>query len=218
MRQSLSSKEKKEWLNLYSNSPSFFYFKENLQTIFNTNIRLCLIFIALREAVKGWAVAARQLKESNPVTAVSAEQGIVLAEILIYEDFMRVEPVKGTQTENHSYNASYSESQIKPVGSEIVVSSPHGIEKNLLPDYLKICKFDYNHLLKSERFLVARVDIERMLLTYLSLFPHLIFSPINVVLKLTSQYENFPELLYLLSEHFPTFTVQRLMFSGYMLK
>jgi hypothetical protein len=35
---------------------------------------------------------------------------------------------------------------------------------------------------------------------------------------MTKKHKNYPELLYLLSEHFPTSVVQRLMFSGYIIE
>src|SRR3990167_9770000 len=50
-----------DWLNRYKNSPSFYNFQKDLEKIFAVNIKLAFIFIALREALKGWVMAAKQL-------------------------------------------------------------------------------------------------------------------------------------------------------------
>jgi hypothetical protein len=142
------SEETNEFLNRFKHSPQFFYFQKDLEKIFDTNLKLTFIFIALREAVKGWAIAA--------------------------------------------------------------------IEKDLLPSYLQLCRNDFYLLLKKDEYVFIRLEIEKIILRFLSFLPELIVSPVNLVIEMTKKYENYPELLYLLSEHFPTTVVQRLMFSGYM--
>ncbi|MEO6508719.1 MAG: hypothetical protein ABIO02_02090 [Patescibacteria group bacterium] len=207
-----NSQEKNEWLLKFSNTPTYFYFKKDTEHIFITNIKLCLIFIALREAVKGWAVAARQLKSSfteDMKQQTNVDQDI--ASEMIYEE---VSSTIITSTQGMSNRSQ----DITAKGNELVQVDPSSIEKNLLPEYLLICRNDFGELMKQERFLMARLTTEKLLLSYIGLLPGLIFSPINVVLDLTSKYQTFPELLYLLSEHFPTYAVQRMMFSGYMMK
>jgi len=70
--------------------------------------------------------------------------------------------------------------------------------------------------LKKEEYVFIRLEIEKIILRFLSLLPELIVSPVNLVIEMTKKYENYPELLYLLSEHFPTTVVQRLIFNGYI--
>jgi hypothetical protein len=70
--------------------------------------------------------------------------------------------------------------------------------------------------LKKEEYVFIRLEIEKIILRFLILLPELIVSPVNLVIEMTKKYKNYPELLYLLSKHFPTTIVQRLMFSGYM--
>jgi len=142
------SEETNEFLNRFKHSPQFFYFQKDLEKIFDTNLKLTFIFIALREAVKDWAIAA--------------------------------------------------------------------IVKDFLPYYLQLCRNDFYLLLKKEEYVFIRLEIEKIILRFLSLLPDLIVSPVNLVIEMTKKYENYPELLYLLSEHFPTTVVQKLMFSGYM--
>src|SRR3990167_1922351 len=55
------SEEIEDWINRYKNSPSFYNFQKDLEKIFMVNIKLAFIFIALREALKGWVMAAKQL-------------------------------------------------------------------------------------------------------------------------------------------------------------
>lgn len=211
-----SSEEKTSWLERYSSSPSFYFFEKDLDHIFITNVKLALIFIALREAVKGWAVAAKQLKPgfTEDVQKESQEQvSKTLASQLIFDGAELSAPVNIQTSENESNSNSPA-----VLENALAVTNGGTIERNLLPEYLTICRNDFSQLLKQERVLLARVTLERLLLSYIGLFPSLVFSPINVVLELTSKYNNFPELLYLLSEHFPTFAVQRMMFSGYMMK
>jgi len=205
------SSDKTKWLQKYSHSPSFYYFEKDLQHIFKTNIKLCLIFIALREAVKGWAVAAKQIKSNigeEVKQSTQVNSSIATQIIFDVEELSNEVQISTTQ----QYNLP-----TEP-GNQLAMADQSALERNLLPEYLQICRNDFGELLKQERVLLARVSIEKLLLSYIGLFPSLVFSPINVVLELTSKYDNFYELLYLLSEHFPTFAVQRMMFSGYMMK
>lgn len=60
--QFVPSAEVAEWYARYGNTPSFYYFQQDTDHIFRTNVKLALIFVALREAVKGWAVAAKKIR------------------------------------------------------------------------------------------------------------------------------------------------------------
>ena len=72
--------------------------------------------------------------------------------------------------------------------------------------------------MKKEEFLIMRVGVEKLLLSSLPLLPEKLISPINVFYKLTEKHKDFPDLLYLMSEHFPTIAVQKMLFSGFMKK
>ena len=106
--------------------------------------------------------------------------------------------------------------KITTSGSEVVINSSSPIQKDLLREYLSLCRNDFTLHMMDEEFVILRLGVEKMILSSLDSLPSVIHSPINTVLKLTTKYPNFPELLYLLSEHFPTCAVQRLLFSAYM--
>lgn len=217
-----------EWLRLYKNSPSFYYFQNDLRNIFLTNIKLAFIFMSLREALKGWAIAAKKLgshKTSKTETVSEANKKTDSVDInskFIFEGF-------SSSTDSVRVNSKKTESVVnwqsirgnlypsKPWRSrELVIRENPALEKDMLPQYLHLCKLDFLSLLKKDEFWVLRVGAEEMMLKNLTLVPELIFSPINLTLKLTANNPNYPDLLYLLAEHFPTYAMQRMIFSGFM--
>lgn len=191
------------WLRHYSSSPAYYNFRTQLEHILLMNIKLAFVFIALREAVKGWAVAAKKLPETNKYTKQKTDKN------------------NNTEPENNDFIFELSEinqSNIPLPLNGIVKQAPRGIEKDLLPEYLALCRNEFYLNMKKNSFWVMRVGFEKLFLDSLDLFPNLIFSPINVVLRLVEKYKNFPDLLYLVTEHFPTYAMHRMIFSGYMLK
>lgn len=213
IKDGLTKSEKlQEWLNLYGNSPSFYYFQKDIEKILSTNIRMAFIFVALREAVKGWAVAAKKLPSQTGSSQTKPSGGVkkddFIFDIVPYrtEKAVRQKPDETVETGSVIVTTSNALAQ-RPSG---------GIEKDLLPQYLELCKFDFYQQMKRTSFWELRIALEKIILTALPVMPHLVFSPVNVVIELTQKYQDFPDLLYLLSEHFPTYAVQRMMFSGYM--
>lgn len=200
------SDERNHWEELYKNTPSFYHFQQNLQEIYRVNTELVIIFIALREAIKGWAVSAKKLEnnyyqESHPQT-----------DSIKNEDFIFNQDI-GNQSDNPT-----GEKMKLTINSSsgIILSSSAPMEKDLLREYLALCRNDFTLHMMDEEFVILRLGVEKMILSSLDNLPSVIHSPINTVLKLTTKYPTFPELLYLLSEHFPTYAVQRLLFSAYM--
>lgn len=199
MRSSLiKSEEIGEWLSRYKNSPSFYNFQKDLKKIFTVNLKLAFIFIALREALKGWAVAAKKLPSSASSTFQKDKPSIKDGDF-VYEDVLSMVSPSSSRSD-----------------SDLVRTDARAIEKDLLPRYLFLCQQEFNQLMKKEEFLILRVGIEKLILSSLPLLPEKIVSPINVFYKLTEKYKEFPELLYLMSEHFPTLAVQKMLFSGFM--
>lgn len=194
----LPSEEYREWIKRYAHSPSFYHFEKDNEHIFRMNVALTFIFIALRETVKGWAVAAKKLPGENIQETPSPSSSAFQQGTPLYEKL-----VTGTDI------------ILKTSG---LTQSSRVIEKNLLHDFLKLCQMDFLEHKKTDQYVVMRVGLEELILSTLPLFPNLIFSPINVVLRLTVKYPRFSELLYLLSEDFPTLVMQRTIFSAYMLK
>ena len=54
-------KELNSFILKLKDSPSYFHFQKDITHIFQNNAKLVFIFIAIREAVKGWAVAAKKV-------------------------------------------------------------------------------------------------------------------------------------------------------------
>ncbi len=219
IKDSLSeSEEINEWLHLYKNSPSFYYFQNDLRHIFLTNIKLAFIFISLREALKGWAIAARKISsgKSSHKNAENKQSSPQKSEkAFIFGDFNA--NIGQIGSEPASINAVPT---IKPHirGNQLTTRENLSPEKDFLPMYLNLCRKEFLSILKTQEFLVLRVGVEEMILSSIHLIPEIIFSPINITLKLTGNNPNYADLLYFLSEHFPTYSMQRMLFSGYMMK
>jgi hypothetical protein len=200
------SEETNEFLNRFKHSPQFFYFQKDLEKIFDTNLKLTFIFIALREAVKGWAIAAKKIGAKTEAASFSKKPKIDEEEFIFNLN----------EVGDFNKQTKTKQKDIQSFSNAIINTPFSAIEKDLLPSYLQICRNDFYLLFKKEEYVFIRLEIEKIILRFLSLLPELIVSPVNLVIEMTKKYENYPDLLYLLSEHFPTTVVQRLMFSGYM--
>lgn len=183
----------KEWISRFKHSPAYYSFEKDTLQLERVNAKLAYLFVGIREAIKGWGVAAHKLgSSSRPVPHASEEE-------FIAED-------------------------VKDWGSGIILqkdglaTSERSIEVSLLSRYLELCRLEYFSLIKSPELLSLRVRTESTILDTLPLLPHPLVSPINVVFKLIGNYPAYPDFLYLLSEHFPTYAMQRLMFSAYLLE
>lgn len=200
----------KEWTGRYQYSPSFHHFQKDLGTIFILNLKLAFVFLALREAIKGWAVAAKRIEAE--VTRKEKEEEFTAADFIFDQTVVdNYQKNAGSQGEGSQANLAIAVKR-----EELIESEPFSLEKDLLPEYFNFCRNDFATHMKTNIFWAVRIGLEDMILATLPHFPHLILSPINVVFNLTSKYPDFPDLLYLLAEQFPTASVQRLMFSGYM--
>jgi len=193
-----------DFLKKYQNTPELYNLKQELGQIFETNAKLAFIFLALREAVKGWAVAARKLDSHFETTSTSNPPTNI--EKSLEDQFIFNTDLLNTDT------AFKIDSQ-----SQALVSSSGSLSQALLPKYLSQCELEFKELQKTEALLYFRVELEKIVLRNLDLLPFPVFSPINIVLEIAKKYPNFPDLLYLLSEHFPTYAVGRYLFSAYML-
>lgn len=190
------------WLLRYRYSPQYYYFQEDMKRIYRANMKLVFLFVALREAVKGWAIAAKKLEPSIPTITIREEKQFV------YEDTAEaLLPI----VISHTPSAQPAQS------SSLQHNAAQQMEINLLIGYMRLCRAEFDNLMREEKYLIFRVETEKMILRTLPLLPGLIFSPINVVLEKASRYKNYGELLYLLSELFPQLAVQKMLFSAYML-
>lgn len=206
----------RKWYNLYKDTPTFYYFQNDLMKISIINTKITCIFIALREAVKGWAVAAKKLSEST-TRRYQEEEEMSKGEFIFDSDLVRYYQEKYEKNGNGLSNFNQQAKSPSAHSTSLSHRTSTAIEKNILPDYLRLCEIDIKNHMKHDYFWIMRVQLEEQILAILDLLPNLIFSPYNVIVKLTQQYENFYDLLYLLSEDFPTLAMQRLIFSGFMM-
>lgn len=194
----------KQWIENYKKNSEFYHFQKDLDSIILINIKLACIFISLREAVKGWAVAAKKLPHATGRT--ESPKADIQRDEFLYEYLIK----EIAKTEN------LNESSLDIRNQAIIKAPSSAIEKNLLPEYLRLCDSDLKAYMKKDYFWILRVQLEEKILSLLATFPHLIFSPYNVIIQYTQKYDNFYELLYLLYEKFPTLSMHRLIFSVYM--
>lgn len=204
------NKERTLWIEQYKHIDSFYNFQKDLSYIYSTNMKIMFLFIALREAVKGWAIGAKKLPQpyeeikNNDIKDHSTSDFIFDIPLNRSSGIIERENVSSQNITSSSFPLALRNSQ--------------NIQKDLLGEYLSLCKQGFEESRKTELFVITRVSIEKVILSCLAFMPNLIFSPINVTLELTKSYKNYPELLYLLCEQFPTLAVQRVMFSGYLRK
>ncbi|MEI6533092.1 MAG: hypothetical protein WCO06_04590 [Candidatus Roizmanbacteria bacterium] len=189
-----------EWQNLNKDYLDVLQHDLTLQKTFIINIRLAIIFIGIREAVKGWAVAGKQLPKVHG-NETKYEDVTISRDMFIF---------------GHNEETPFVEKGISVVSHDINPNRT-GLSRNVTGEYYHLCKQDFAKHMHSERFLMIRLQLEKMLLMMLPVLPSTIVSPINVVFDLVEKYPNFSELLYVLTDQFPTLAVQRMMFSGYML-
>lgn len=194
-----------EFLTTYHQTPEFYNLKPQLEHIFTVNAKLVFIFLSLREAVKGWAVASKKLESHF------AKSHQTTAEPDFIDERLKTSMAYGTDiiTVNQNNLANKEKS--------LATKDKTGLEMALLPKYLNLCEAEFNQLIKTQAYLFFRVELEKICLRNLDQLPYPIFSPVNLVYELAQKYPDFPDLLYLLSEHFPTYVVSRYLFSGYML-
>lgn len=190
-------KDTTDWITTNKQSPAFYHFQQNIKEIQIKNIMILFIFMAIREAIKGWAVGAKQIP-STVKTHKSAPQDLNESSFVYSELYSIVQEEKTTAS------------------SSLAASPSRGIEKDLMGEYLRLCRFDFDAYMKKESFVFVRLGLEKLVLSSISLFPHPIVSPVNIVYQLTTRYPDFPELLHLLSDHFPTYAMHRAMFGAYI--
>jgi hypothetical protein len=71
-------------------------------------------------------------------------------------------------------------------------------------DIFTLLEEDMDRLAKTEAYLVTRVELERMCLSYIRKFPHRISMSYWKIARLLDDQKHFPELIYLLRMYFPT--------------
>ena len=179
----LPGEDVRDWFSRYGSSPSFYYFLQDTDSIFRTNVKLAFIFVALREAVKGWAIAAKKLPgQANTPKKKTSE--IVKQDTFIFQDVEEIPQIVMPRSDKKSEHIVTTGSS-----TQLAMRESVAIEQDLLPRYLQLCKIDFYEHMKTAPFWELRIGVEKFILNALPLMPHLVFSPINVVIDLTKKYD-----------------------------
>lgn len=216
-----------EWVQKYRYTPSMYEFKYNVQSIARTSVVIALVFVALREAVKGWAVAAKRVEstskygskyDDDPHENKESPNDVsddVFSRMLIQ---MSKEYKSGTPRQPKKEAPNQNSNEMVHVGNNrgIAHQQERGIERDLLQDYLRLTREEFEFQKRSNLFWTLRVKIEEFLQLWIHELPHPIQSPINVTSSLIKQYPHANEFMSILIDNFPTLGVQRMMYSMYM--
>ncbi len=185
---------------------------QDVYAIYVMNIKLAILFIALREAIKGWAIAMKKLPSSYE-RAQASGYAPPSAQKLVYQ----LEAPRGAQTVQRNITAPRPRSR-GLFGGLIKRNQSSAIEKNVFGEYLHVAQQHFTRYTYQDRFVMMRLSLERIFVSSIPVLPQPLVSPVNVVIQLTKKYPQFPELLHLLSDHFPTYAAQRVMFSGFLVR
>ncbi|MBI2617668.1 hypothetical protein HYW55_06045 [Candidatus Gottesmanbacteria bacterium] len=163
---------------------------QNLQRV--TSI-LYLISIAIRESLKGVNLGIKQIG-----SRVSNREKVLFEEIS--NDFIPQERLQKNRP-----------------STELEKSHPFLATSNFAK-FLKAIEEEMQKLLKQEEYLHRRVALEKFALSRLILLREPIDSSFKTVSQKASSEEGFSELLYILSELFPTQTPHKLLTSSVMIQ
>lgn len=153
------------------------------------NASLYLLSLSLRESVKGTHLGIKKLGTNST------------QEESIFTDVS--EGYSPSQNENSNPSAPFSQS--------IVAKNRGGITTSYTAKFFHCIKTEMDRLIKQEEYLSRRVELERFSVNKLFLLPHPLESSVKTIFHKTSDDPNYPELLYLLSELFPTQAPFKLM-------
>ncbi len=113
------------WRQKYQHTPFYYHFESDLKKISLTNLKIAFLFISLREAVKGWAIASKKLTSKNKFYKDTGNDYIDKKNIIIFEDLeiIKNEIIKNSKT--------------------LLKNTDNKLEINLLYDYLNLCKKNF---------------------------------------------------------------------------
>lgn len=156
------------------------------------NSQLYLLSLALRESLKGKYLGIKQIGEK--LTNEETDQFHDLSEGFF-------ETVKE-----------------KPQNRPVSQNKSAGLTTSLYGEFFRFMSWEMDKLLRSEEYLARRVELEKYTLARLHLLPHPLESSLTSMMRETSHEPNFPELIYLIGDLFPTQMPYKLMASTVMKK
>lgn len=162
------------------------------------NSQLYFFSLSIRESLKGKFLGIKQIGQK-----VGDREKVIL-------DDMKDEyhtAVNKRENKKDKQNISTKSNAIsKSEKKEIVISYTE--------EFFQAIKLEMSRLAKMEDYLTRRVELERFAINKLPLIPHPIDSSITAVFKKNFGHPLFPELIYLISDHFPSHSPYKLLTSA----
>lgn len=170
-------------------------------TISQMNSSLYLLSLAIRESLKGKYLGIKQIGER-----------LVDEEKTVFNDLSEgfLQPV-GSNKEGKSNVRIHAT-------KGLTYQSPTGITTSLFAEFFNVIEKEMDKLRKEEKYLIRRVELERFALSCLHLIPHPLDSSITTIFKQAYNHPQFPELIYLIADLFPTQAPYKLLSSAVMKK
>lgn len=170
-----------------------------VSNISQMNASLYLLSLAIRESLKGKYLGIKQIGER-----LADEEKSVFNDLS--EGYLHpsdIEIKENTDIRTHS-------------ARQLTYKSPQGITTSVFAQFFEIMEKEMDKLLKEEKYLTRRVELERFALSRLQFLPHPLDSSITSIFREAYDNPQFPELIYLISDLFPTQTPFKLMASAVM--
>lgn len=167
-------------------------------TVSSMNASLYLLSLAIRESLKGRYLGIKQIGERLEQKEKEAFNDIS----------------EGFYSGNKADKRNTDIGVISEKG--LTASQKQGITVSLFAQFFDIMDKEMEKLIKEEKYLTRRVELERFALSRLHLLPLPLDSSITVIFKQAYDHPQFPELIYLVSDLFPTQTPYKLMASAVM--
>lgn len=190
----------KLFLEKIENRAEKFELSKFVNTISQMNASLYLLSLAIRESLKGKYLGIKQIGEK-----LADEEKSVFNDLS--EGFLQSSPETNEKGQN-----DIRLHKERP----LAYKSPQGITTSVFAQFFDIMEKEMEKLLKEERYLTRRVELERFTLSKLHLLPHPLDSSITSIFREAYDNPQFPELIYLISDLFPTQTPFKLMASCVM--
>ena len=160
---------------------------EEIRDFFVLQCKLAYVCVAIRQAIKGWAVGAKYLESEQAFHAMNESHASGLDDEI--RNIMLVEST-----------------------SALAVSSDL---QNPLLTFLVLLNEEFANVTRTETYVLARVQVEKALDTRVQDMPHPIRASYNDVATLVKNHDELPYLFYLLSEKFPVVHAVSSLMWGY---
>ncbi|OGK15415.1 hypothetical protein A2690_05160 [Candidatus Roizmanbacteria bacterium RIFCSPHIGHO2_01_FULL_39_12b] len=169
--------------SIFKNETSAHFIGAKLKNLSITNASIALLFVSMREAIKGWAITTKLLKDKY----------------------------------DHAYFEAVTPKIEREIETSLVDASSSVQESSKLEqfDYIKfmaIVQSEVDDSIKHESHLHARLALEEHLVDHKDKVE--IDVTYRTLAQYASDYKHFDELVYLLSESFPTIAANRVIVSS----